>query len=598
MTTRRRFIAFGLGALAGLGPVPALARGRVLQAVRQPRFVEPLPDLLAPGYVFRPTEGGGSHYEIHAAQTRVATGIVDARTGRPLLTTLWGYGAAGQAITSPGRSFVARRGQPITVAWSNRLKDAAGAPLPHLLPVDRTLAWADPRGSDAARTPAGGVPLVTHRHGGDQDPASDGLPDQWASPDDRLTGPMPRAAVQRYDNTQEAALLWYHDHTFGLTRLNVQAGLAGLYVIRDENEDELQRRGELPGPEHEVALVLQDRAFSADGELHYPATAPGVELAPSHLPEFFGEVILVNGRAWPALAVEPRPYRLRLLNGADSRVFELRLTGRHAFHVVGGDLGLLDAPVRMSSLVLAPGERADVVVDFSPLRGRTVVLANRARTPYPGDEDAPRPDPRSAGALMAFRVGRERGTAPPSALPSDLRPVHGPLPAIDRAAVRRTRRLLLLEGKDRYGRLQAMLGVIAPGRPEDGTLAYADPITENPGVGDTEIWEFYNASADAHPIHLHLVGFRILDRQRFSASVRPKPMPGGGEGGLLRDIRLQGRTRPPAPHERGVKDTALAMPGEVLRIAATFPRPGTYVWHCHILSHEDHEMMRPYRVGP
>ncbi len=599
--SRRNFLRSSL-ALCAFGAVPqrltfarpTLARNALLDFRSQPRFVEKLPNPLDPAFVFQPVEAGGSRYEIFAAPLSARVGIVDPRTGKALGTPMWGYGSAAQPPSYPGRSFVVESGKPISVQWSNRLS-ANGEPLPHLLPVDRTLAWADPQGEGAVRGGdyRGPVPLVTHGHGGDQGAEIDGLPDQWATPGDAIRGPRFNPDAFRYDNRQEAALLWYHDHALGITRLNVYAGLVGLYVIRDANEAKLVAAGQLPSAPYEIPLVIQDRRFLADGRLHYPQRNEEVRFTPSHVPEFFGDFIIVNGKLWPVLEVEPRPYRLRLLNGADSRVFELSLSSGTTMMQIGTDLGLLDAPVPLTRLVLAPGERADLVVDFSALRGRRIVLRNRARAPYPAGDAA---HPRGAGQVMAFRVTQPLSETPRAVLPPALRPLIGTLPAVRAESAVRTRRLMMFEGTDPYGRLMAMLGIVDPGSPLDGTLSYSDPVTENPAVGDTEIWEIYNASADAHPIHLHLVGFRILDRQRFTATQRPKPMPDGATGGRLENIRLVGKPHPPAPNETGLKDTTLMMPGDVTRIIATFHRPGRYVWHCHILSHEDHEMMRPFEV--
>ena len=605
MKSRREFLRSSiLAAVAAALPRSVLARtvaGRpgpsLLDARGHPRFITPLPNPLDPSFLFQPASPGGNRYEIHAGQISTSLGLVDPKTRAPLPTTVWGYGSAAQEATYPGRTFVARQGAPIEVKWSNRLTGADGKPLPHLVPIDRSVHWTDPlqEGPVQGGHYAGPIPLATHRHGGDQTAGSDGLPEQWATPGDEMRGPSFNPDRFLFDNDQEAALLWYHDHALGITRLNVYAGLAGLYVIRDANEDHLVARRQLPAGPYEVPLVIQDRQFLADGSLHYPQRNEEVRFTPSHVPEFFGDFILVNGKAWPVLEVEPRPYRLRLLNGCDSRFLDLSLSPSQAMMQIGTDLGLLDAPVSISRLVLAPGERADLVVDFSRQRGKTLILRNRARAPYPNGEE---PHPRSAGQVMAFRVGKPLSDVPPSTLPEFLRPVSGALPRPDPGAAKRTRKLLMVEGTDRHDRLLAMLGIVDPAHPNNGTLSYLDPVTENPGVGDTEIWEIYNATPDAHPIHLHLVAFRILDRQRFTGTLRPKPMPDGATGGILENIRLHGRPRLPPANERGPKDTALMLPGEVTRIIATFPRPGAYVWHCHILSHEDHEMMRPFRVEP
>jgi spore coat protein A len=601
MTSRRRFLvaaswlaaAFGLPQLGLVRLGLARTAARLLDPLRQPKFVAALPNPLDPDFIFRPTESP-TGYRIAARQFEASLGLVDPDTRTPLQTTLWGYAAPDQAPSVPGRTFVIRSGQSITVKWGNELVDRSGGPLPHLLPVDPSLHWADPMQQGHRHGPyLGPVPLVTHLHGSDAESGSDGLPDAWSTPGGAHKGRLYQA-VYAYDNSQEAALLFYHDHALGITRLNVYAGLVGCYVIRDANEEALLAANSLPGGSYEIPLLIQDARFLADGHLHYPAESDDVAFSPTHLPEFFGDVILVNGKSWPVLDVEPRPYRFRLANASDSRFYRLYLSPWRRFAQIGTDLGLLDAPVSLSELTLSPGERADIVIDFSGLDGRKLILRNRARAPYPRGEA---PDGRTSGQVLAFRVSRPLDPAFAKALlPANLRPVSGPLPPMP--APVRTRKLLLFEGRDAYGRMKAMLGIVDPGNPLDGTLAWEDPITENPSVGDTEMWEIHNATPDAHPIHLHLVGFRIVSRQRFTARILPKQMARGSIGGRLSNIRLRGRPRLPAPGEAGCKDTALMLPGEVTRIVATFRRAGEYVWHCHILSHEDHEMMRPYRVGP
>jgi spore coat protein A len=594
MLTRRRFLQSGAAAAAavtlsgGLGGARAVRAADpepdgLLDPATQPRFVNPLPNPLAPGFAFVPdsTTGGVDRYDIAIRQFTQHLGLYDA-AGNPLPTTVWGYGTATQPPTYPGRTIHARRDRPVVVRWRNELATAAG-PLPHLLPVDPTVHWAleepgEHSIGDGAHGPyLGPIPVVTHLHGGHTRSDSDGLPDAWFTPGYEQTGRLFNEWYT-YDNDQEAATLWYHDHALGITRLNVYAGLAGFYILRDEAEEALIASNALPSGPYEVAAAIQDRMFRADGELYLPAMPEHPDHPdPSVMPEFFGDVMLVNGQAWPRLDVEPRPYRIRLLNGSDSRFYVLSLSSGRSFRQIGTDTGLLPAPVELQQLTLGPGERADLVIDFSGDAGATVVLKNRARSPFPKGE----PPGRSVAEVMAFSVTLPLGAAPMAELPANLRAAIVPL-----VQTGPSRRLLLFEGVDEYGRLKPMLGTAA-----DGALAWTDPVTEDVRLGDTEVWEVFNATEDAHPIHLHLVSFQIVDRQPFRAEM-------DDETGALSDIRLIGRPRPPDPNERGWKDTARMLPGEVTRVIARFDCSGEYVWHCHILSHEDHEMMRPYLVTP
>jgi spore coat protein A len=244
---------------------------------------------------------------------------------------------------------------------------------------------------------------------------------------------------------------------------------------------------------------------------------------------------------------------------------------------------------------MGPGERCDVVIDFSRMGGQTVILNNDANAPYPSGNAA---DPATTGQVMAFRVSKPLSAVPDRPIPRDLRPLLGAVPELSEAE--RTRKILLFEGTDSIGRLQTMGGIVDGSRPNlNGTLNFVDPITENPQVGDTEIWEFYNTTGDAHPIHMHLVDFRVLGRQKFSGTITDKTNSDGSLGGVLDEssVKLLGKVRKPAAEEAGKKDTAKMFPGEVTRVIAKFKRPGEYLYHCHILSHEDHEMMRPYYVG-
>ena len=532
----------------------------LLNAATHPKFIVPVavPPLI--------DARAGGHFDIGVSEFTQSLGLFAPGDNLPLTTKLWGYHGS-----YPGPTILARRNVPVSVKWTNGLGGKK-----HLLPIDTSLHWANPLGlTHAARGYSGPVPIVAHLHGGHTRSDSDGLPDAWFTPGFAQTGRLFNP-VYTYDNDQEAATLWYHDHALGVTRLNVYAGLAGFYLLSDANEDALN----LPSGPYEIGLAIQDRMFTADGQLYYPSEPeePGAP-EPSVLPEFFGDFILVNGRAWPFLEVEPRLYRFRMLNGSDSRFYTLYLSSGQRIWQIGTDSGLLNEPVSMDQLTLGPGERADVLLDFTNRAGQQIILRNHARAPFP---KGAAPDPRTVGQIMAFRVTKPLNTVVPLAtIPSSLRPLAGPIQSLGQTGT--TRKLLLFEGADQYGRLQPALGTI------NGALLWSDPVTEEPRLNDIEVWEVYNSTEDAHPIHLHLVSFQIVSRQHFSAYQNPTT-------GALSGIRLMGRPKVPQPNERGWKDTAIMFPGEVTRIIAKFDRRGEYVWHCHILSHEDHEMMRPYRV--
>jgi spore coat protein A len=609
-------------------PAPqAKAPSEPLDAKRQPKFVNALPNpfqnVAVPDTTTHP---GADYYHLRMVQVRQDLGLVDPDTGQPLLTTVWAYGPAGGKATYPGPTIIARStltqnsarpGRPVKVLWENAL------PEQHLLPVDTTVhCGPDARQQHSHCRPF--VRTVVHLHGGHVPDHSDGYPEAWFSPGFKEKGPHWSRQVYDYPNDQEAVMLWYHDHAMGITRLNVYAGLAGLYVIRDDNEDRLQREQLLPAAAYDIPLVIQDRSFKRDGSLHYIAdigehetrpeakeakdpskdkplarddaqgsASPGTrgsapvprdpvtgKLSPSIEPETFGDTILVNGKVWPVLEVEPRKYRFRILNGSNARFYRLSLDSTQRFVQIGSDGGLLNAPVTLTHLLLSPAERADVIVDFSDprLAGKTIVLRNDAKAPFPNGEAV---DPGTTGQVMAFRVTRPRSALPEAELPRALRAPITP----HEVRTAKPRELLLTEGEDEFGRVKPMLGTA-----ERGPLGWDDPITETPKAGTTEIWRIINTTPDAHPVHLHLVFFQVVDRQKIDAK---SFVPGKPE-----TLKRVGPLIAPPPQETGWKDTVIVNPGEALRLIARFDRPGLYVWHCHILEHEDHEMMRPYRVLP
>jgi spore coat protein A, manganese oxidase len=332
--------------------------------------------------------------------------------------------------------------------------------------------------------------------------------------------------------------------TTGCGRSTVSAftGLVGDYIPH------------LPKGKYEVPLVLYDRSFDRDGQLYYPISGnPRVPW----VPEFFGNTILVNGKLFPYLEVEPRPYRFRVLNEANGRFFHLSLSNRQEFHQIGTDQSLLPAPVPLRHLQIGPGERADLIVDFAGHSGEQIVVAS------------------DSFAIMQFRVSQGRGHAGGS-LPPVLRPV----PTLPESSTIKTRLLTLGEINDMAANPTTMLL---------NNAYWNMPVTENPALNSVEIWSLMNFTDDSHPIHLHLVRFQILDRRSF------EPYNYYTQG----KVKFIGPPVPPDPSEAGWKDTVQAHPGMITRIIARFEGyPGRYVWHCHILEHEDNEMMRPYDVSP
>jgi FtsP/CotA-like multicopper oxidase with cupredoxin domain len=651
--------------------------GGTLDPLTVPKYATPLlipPVMPRAGTIKQKGGKNVDYYEISMKQ--ITQQILPA--GLPA-TTVWGYGSVNGAGSknplllhnAPSLTIEAQAGRAVRIKWINDLKDAAGNFLPHLLPVDPTLHWANPPGGMAGRdtrptfdqTPSsytGPVPIVTHVHGavgvGDE---SDGYAEAWYLPTannipagyategtwyDFFAGKAatgygatwgPGFATFQYPNANRASTIWYHDHALGMTRLNVYAGPAGFYIIRggpDGDKAVLDTRtgltAVLPGPApkegdkfppnktyYEIPIAIQDRAFNADGSLFYPntreffdgATAldpgylPATDLSPIWNPEFFGNMIMVNGNTWPFQVVEQRRYRFRFLNGCQSRFLVLDFSQIPGVEVwqIGNEGGFLAAPVNITALgnqlLLGLAERADMIVDFTNVPVGNYVLGNvGADAPFGGFPIDPLEvaDPLTTGQIMQFNVvpmpvGVIDPTTPPAFL--QLPPI-GPLPLPVR-----TRPLALLEEMSMYwdGPAAAMLGTVSFDPMTGMGMAmhnmWMDPVTENPNVGDTEIWEFYNFTADAHPMHIHEVVFEVMDRQPISFVE---------DMGHIMDVQLAGPARPPEPWESGFKDTVTAYPGEVTRVRAQFLTPGQFVWHCHIVEHEDNEMMRPYRIGP
>jgi spore coat protein A len=438
-------------------------------------------------------------------------------------TRMWTY-----AGSFPGPTFETRSGRGLLVEWANELPER------HILPIDHGVCGA---GADVPD-----VRAVVHVHGARVAPESDGYPEAWYPPG--------RSAIYHYPNRQDAATLWYHDHTMGIERLNQYAGLLGLFLIRDDVEDALG----LPTGRYEVPIILSDRLFDAQGQLVYPTS--GDPQAP-WVPELQGDALLVNGKLYPYLEVEPRRYRFRVLNASNSRLYDLSLSSGQPLVQIGTDQGLLPAPAPILVLTLAPAERADLTIDFSHAAGQSVVLRSQTFE------------------LLEFRVGAKRTVAKSPPLPAKLRPINGP----SASAAVTTRKLTLNEYE--VPKTQAMVMLLNASR-------WRDPVTEKPLLGSVEVWEFVNLTEDIHPIHLHLVRFRLLERQPFDADTYNSQ-----RGKMI----LVGKPVPPGPEEAGWKDTVRAYPGMITRIVIQFePFAGRYLWHCHLLEHAANEMMRPFEV--
>ncbi|HXI04407.1 MAG TPA: multicopper oxidase domain-containing protein [Candidatus Saccharimonadales bacterium] len=699
------FLMLGL-ALLPISRIAADADEQVpLSPFDIPQFVDPLPDLaFADGT--QPVTLTMCEFKAHV----LPTGTFEP--GVAPETWTWGYIVGTECPTTTRETYlgpviVAQRGTPTLLTAVNDLGYASST---HVLAwknsTDQTIHWADPLNKEqngcseerhegepptgeCAMHYDGPVPAVIHLHGGEVPPHLDGGPDAWFTSDGLYQGhayysypgtggPGSNMAVYRYPNGQEPAIIWFHDHVLGLTRLNVYAGLAGGYLITDPSDTSIPSN--LPAP---IPLIVQDRMFDKDGQLYFPSGEP-FNPNPDHpywVPEFTGDTIAVNGRVWPYLDVEPKRYRFLFINGSNARTYEMFLTDEvtkdkgPAMWQIGTDGGFLDTPVeidpagpgnQLRKLRMMPGERADVIVDFAGLApGTRLILRNTAKTPYPAGDTV---NGRTLGRVMQFRVvagGGSDDTYDPAgggALRSPMvrlvDPVAGTLAS--GIVVQKTRQLTLnevieppvtVEGIEYEGGPEEVLvnNTMWDGTdPEGNVRPDFTPITVNgittgyselPKEGETEVWEIVNTTADAHPIHLHLVQFQLINRQNFDNRKFMQayaeayggtieygfgppndynvPNADGAVGGNPAVGRfLRGPARPPDANEAGWKDTVMMAPGQVTRIAVRWapmslpagtdvphafykfsPDGGHgYVWHCHIIDHEDNEMMRPTSV--
>ena len=548
--TRRSFVASTGLALAGFSLRPASAETKansqspILDASTLAPFVDPMPvPAMAQPAGTRPDPDNPKQqipfYRLPLAETPI-------KLHRDLPPTrMWTIGGS-----FPGLTLESPIAQGMIVEWQNRL------PNRHLFTIDNSLHGAEKTTPD--------VRAVIHLHGGRTPAASDGYPEEWTLPG--------RSQTCHYPSLQHAATLFYHDHTMGINRLNTYAGMLGFCILRDSREDALR----LPAGPHDIPLLICDRILRADGQLNYPVSEKRGEV---WVPEVFGDAILANGKLLPHLDVEPTLYRFRLMNASNGRFFRFSLRTQAPFHAIASDQGLLAAPVPLRRITLAPAERADILIDFSSLAGQRTELISDSfsilqfrvasannKVVIPSGASA-----KSRDLLLSAPQSRSNST-----IPTALHPVE----RIPESAAARTRRLTLDERMDM---IQHSMGMLLNNTP------WHAPITEKPVLHTTEIWELVNLTDDSHPIHLHLVRFQILDRRPFDTF----------EYQSKGTLHFFGPARPPAPEEMGWKDTVRADPAMVTRIIIPFDGyHGRYVWHCHILEHEDNEMMRPFEVLP
>jgi len=662
------------------------------------RYVDPLPHFAYPGTRVDATEPWtpltveAMALDLQALSTGTVLPngtIVGPAAG---LTHVWGYRVSNGMVTRgphwPGFTVEAKRGAPLNVLYLNNLEESYDAVN---IAVDQTLHWAMSMGGMMNMEPyTGPVPVCFHLHGGEVPSWSDGGPNAWYTPMGMMAGPSALTNVYRYPNTQESATLWFHDHALGATRTNVYAGLAAFYLLRDDSDDALhlpgwsgdglvQEKDRVTGADHgvpyppEIEIALQDRMFDQNGQLYFPAVGDNLMDHPYWLPEFFGDIMTVNGKTWPYLSVAPRKYRFRILGGSNARFYELFLQDvatkapGPAIQIIGTDGGFLDAPVVLDpalkqKLVMAPGERYDVIIDFGSIPNPTPgvpqvwTLVNKGNAPYP---KGTMPNPQDVGQIMQFVVNGTLVGADNSVVTGRATPLEKLVnfaTATPAVPFQKQRQLTLNEVMGMGGPLEVLVNNTKwsghSTRPygdfmDDPSGLTSDGFSEIPTEGETEVWQIINLTVDGHPIHLHLAQFQLVSRQTFNVTKYMRTynkafvaagFPNGFEGGWGPPLHyltgkdpnnkqwttflggnpdvtlfLTGPARPADPQERGWKDTFIMLPGEVTTVIVRWaPQDATasgknyydfdpsggpgYVWHCHIVDHEDNEMMRPTYV--
>ncbi|MDR0344251.1 MAG: multicopper oxidase domain-containing protein [Nocardiopsaceae bacterium] len=600
-----------------------------------PKYVTPL--FIMPA--MPPSRVLSDRIEYQVAERRIAQQVLPAGMPKTLVN---GYGAANSNGTfhAPGWTLENTADKQTRVTWINQLVDSSGNFQSSLLTVDPTIHWANPPGGVDGRdsTPTftstpppytGPQPMVVHLHGTHDFEESDGLPETWWLPvaknipqgfatvgtdynafkqeaHDRWGVTWaPGSSTSVYPNDQRATQLMYHDHVLGMTRLDVHTGLVGWYNIRG-GDAELPA-GTVPGPApqvgdpegkryYEIGMILQDKSFNPDGSLFFPdhSDLTGPYIPDSDIPPYWNSTVqgttsTVNGNTWPVLEVEPRRYRFRILDMDNFRTYQLKIVrdpiarpGTIAVPtwVIGADGGLLPQaqPLHTSNtpIFMVTTERVDLIVDFTgEAVGNELFLINAGVT---GDSSTPLNDVNNVGQIMKFKVvnlqGQDR-TLPPDQLPLPARRDLGNPTETHRVSMNVIESQFTPGQQKRFqmGRVDA-----------DGTNhleLWSDPISQVVTDGSTALWEVWNEPGvgGGHAFHIHLVEFQITERERLDANGQPT-----------------GVKTPLSPWELGEKDTVFVPPQQITRFIAPFDHVSRFIYHCHFVDHEDHEMMRPFRV--
>ncbi|KAE8022826.1 hypothetical protein FH972_008595 [Carpinus fangiana] len=494
-------------------------------------------------------------------------------------TPVYAYGVSKNTATVPGPTIEALHGIATYVTWQNHL------PTKHMLPWDTTINTAVPANGK-------GIPTVVHLHGGIDEPESDGNFNSWFTAGFKEKGPTWTNETYHYHNQQQPGNLWYHDHAMGLTRINILAGLVGTYIIR---HPKLEAPLGLPsGDEFDRFLIVFDRSFRTDGSIYMNSTGDNPSIHPHWRPEYFGDAIIVNGKAWPRLTVRRRKYRFRILNASNARFFRFFFMNGLGFTHVGSDSAYLNQPVVTNEILLGPSEIADVVIDFSNSKTNIAILANDAPYPYPGGS----PVNEGNSKVMKFII-LNRPEVDTWKIPKKLMHYPGPDHV---SGASHTRYIAMYEYTS------------AADQPTHLYLngkSLEEPVTETPKVGTTEVWYVINLTQDNHPLHIHLGLFVAMGQTELvnlgeftNCMMRMKDA-----------IKCQiskharGKMIEVPAYEKGWKNVFKMRPGFVTKILvrfsyihsnASYPFDATaepgYVYHCHILDHEDNEMMRPLKL--